>query len=378
MGQEGVYSEGKMVWWLLRDNGIKNPQLPEAPKQVQLILSDLCNQDCSFCAYRMSGYTSNQLFIGTSERSAYGHDNPKRWIPTDRALSLLDEFKEAGALSVQFTGGGEPTVHPDHERIFEKALSLGLRCSLVSNGVRWSYTLPKDILPRFDWVRISVDSGDPASYARIRNTPRGNWHRAWENIRMLSANVRKTDSPTQIGLGFVVTPDSYREIPAFTALAKDAGVHNIRYTALFSTEDEKPFLPIYDEIRLLTNRARETHQDETFTVYDNFGSRFSDLAQKSPDYGFCSYQYYTTYIGGDMRVYRCCVLAYNERGLIPGGDLSRRSFAEFWKSQERKDDLAALNPRGCPRCQFNAKNRQLLYVIGNTESDAAPRHMEWP
>jgi len=136
MSQSGIYSESKLTWWWARER-----KLPDAPKQVQLILSDLCNQGCSFCAYRMDGYTSNELFVGNSPVDPNHRNNPIRWIPTERALRLIDEFKEAGVLAVQFTGGGEPTVHPDHEAIFQKTLDLGLRASLVSNGVKWSHRL---------------------------------------------------------------------------------------------------------------------------------------------------------------------------------------------------------------------------------------------
>lgn len=371
MSQSGVYSELKPVWWYAREG-----KLPDAPKQVQLILSDLCNQDCSFCAYRMSGYTSNELFVGSSERAAYGHNNPKRWIPTERALSLLDEFKDAGVLSVQFTGGGEPTVHPAHETVFEKALLLGLRCSLVSNGVKWSNSL-LTMLARFDWVRVSIDAGNAASYARTRNTPITNWDRVWTNVESLAAEIKSRRTATALGLGFVVTPDSYHEIPEFAARARDSGADNIRFTAMFSPADDRPFAAIYSQIRVLIDQARRLERPG-FTIHDNFGSRLEDLHQHSPDYRFCSYQFYTAYVGGDLNAYRCCVLAYNKRGLVQGGDLKTRSFKDFWQSQQRKDDMEALDARGCERCQFNAKNRQLLYVMGNTESDASPRHMEWP
>lgn len=373
MSQSGIYSELKPVWWYARDG-----KLPDAPKQVQLILSDLCNQDCSFCAYRMSGYTSNELFMGESQPAAYGHSNPKRWIPTDRALRLIDEFKEAGVLSVQFTGGGEPTVHPEHEIVFSKALDAGLRCSLVSNGIRWNYTLAKDILPRFDWVRVSIDAGNSNYYAKMRNTPRSNWTRVWENVRTLAGSIKSAQSQTILGLGFVVTPDSYEQIPEFTAIASSSGAQNIRYTAIFSPEDSKPFAGIYDEIKALIVKARADHESEDFKVYDNFGSRLDDLKQQSPDYSFCSYQFYTAYVGGDLNAYRCCVLAYNKRGLMEGGNLKERSFAEFWKSPERTADMKTLNATGCERCQFNGKNRAMNYVMGNTASDTTPRHIEWP
>ena len=80
--QGGAYSEAKMLWWAHREGFPPKG----GPKQVHWILSDLCNQDCHFCAYRMSGYTSNELFMAGSEASAYGHDNPVRWVETERAL----------------------------------------------------------------------------------------------------------------------------------------------------------------------------------------------------------------------------------------------------------------------------------------------------
>ena len=372
MTQSGIYSENKLVWWYAREQ-----ELPAAPKQVQLILSDMCNQDCSFCAYRMSGYSSNELFMGDSEPSKLGTNNPKRWIPTERALSLLDEFKEAGVLSVQFTGGGEPTVHPDHEAIFARALDLGLRCSLVFNGIRWSKNLTENILPQFDWVRVSIDAATSDEYVKIRRTHGSHWGIAWGHAHELARNINYLETPCTFGLGFVVTPESWKGIAKFAELAKASGAHNVRYTAMFSTDNEKPFTAIYDQVRVLLDKAKRLSSD-TFDVYDNFGSRFDDLQQHAPDYSFCSYQHYTAYVGGDLQLYRCCVLAYNKRGIVKGGDLTNRSFSEFWASQERKDDFNGLDARNCDRCQFNSKNRSLLYVMGNTESDTQPRHLEWP
>ena len=368
MSQSGIYSESKLVWWYAREQ-----KLPDAPKQVQLILSDLCNQDCHFCAYRMSGYSSNQLFVGNSELAKVGHNNPKRWIPTKRALELIDEIADLGCLSVQFTGGGEPTAHPEHEQIFSRALDRGLRCSLVSNGINWHANLIENILPRFDWVRVSIDAANEASYSKIRRVPKKHWEKVWAHVRHFS----KQQKETTFGLGFVVTPESYKQIYDFALLAKANSAQNVRFTAMFSTDDEEPFVPIYDEIKGLIYKAKRLETD-TFKVYDNFGSRFDDLQQHAPDYSNCSYQHYTAYIGGDLQAYRCCVLAYNKRGLVEGGDLSQRSFKDFWLSQARKDDMNALDARGCERCQFNAKNRSLLYVMGDTKSDTESRHLEWP
>ena len=363
--QTGAYSELKMAWWALRES-----YPPKSPKQIHWILSDLCNQDCHFCAYRMEGYTSNELFMEGAKASAYGHDNPVRWIPTERALRMIDEFKSAGVLSLQFTGGGEPTVQPDHEQIFEKALSLGFKCALVSNGYRWRDRIYNSIKD-FEWIRVSIDAGNAKSYSEIRRVPLSAWDKAWSNVRKLVEVCKKQDKRPYIGLGFVVTPRSYTEIEEFTRLGLEAGVDNVRFTAFFNVDNEKPLLPIYQETVDILASTKAKYGDK-ITIYDNFGTRFDDLKQQHPEYSMCPYQYYTTYIGGDLQSYRCCVLAYNKRGLVAGGDLKERRFDEFWNSQERKDDLASLDARGCPRCQFNQKNRDLLYVIGDA------KHVEFP
>lgn len=373
MSQSGIYGELKSVWWAARE-GLR---LPDTPKQVHWVLSDLCNEDCNFCSYRMSGGQSTELFMEGSKAAAYGHGNPVRWIDTDRALRLVDEMKSLGVLAVQMTGGGEPTVHPDHERIFAKVLDSGIRLSLVSNGYRWREAL-FPLIPRMDWLRVSVDAGYAKTYSEMRHVPEGAFGKVLLHVAEAATEIRKAGSPTVLGIGYTVTPDNWREIVDGVRVAKKSGAHNIRLSAMFGPDNEKPFLPIYDEIKGLILKAKSTHEDATFRVYDNFGSRLDDLVQHSPDYSTCAYQYYTSYIGGNVQSYRCCVLSYTRRGMVANGDLTNQRFDDFWRSEARRQDYAKFDARGCPRCMFNEKNRALLYVMGNTESDTVPRHLEWP
>ena len=372
MAHSGVYSELKMAWWFAREG-----KLPDMPRQVHWVLSDLCNQDCNFCSYRMSGGQSTELFMEGSKPAAYGHGNPIRWIDTGRALRLVDEMRSLGVLTCQMTGGGEPTAHPDHERIFARTLDVGIRVSLVSNGYRWREAL-FPLIPRMDWVRVSVDAGFSKTYAGIRRVPERAFEKVLGNVRRAADSISAAGSPCVLGVGYTVTPDNWREIVDGVRVAKESGASNIRLSAMFGPENERPFLPIYDDIKARIGHAKALYQDATFTVYDNFGSRLADLEQHSPDYSTCPYQYYTSYIGGNVQSYRCCVLSYTRRGMVANGDLTNQRFDDFWRSEARKQDFANFDARGCPRCMFNAKNRSLLYVMGNTESDTSPRHIEWP
>ena len=56
---------------------------------------------------------------------------------------------------------------------------------------------------------------------------------------------------------------------------------------MFGPENERPFVPIYDEIKARIGHAKALYEDGTFTVYDNFGSRLADqYATARVDLGF--------------------------------------------------------------------------------------------
>jgi len=335
--------------------------LPKYPKHVQLILSDLCNQDCSFCAYRMEGYTSQQMF---GEPDARGRINPKRMIPWHKVMEIFDDCATMGVEALQFTGGGEPTVHPDHAAIFEEAISRGFQIALVTNG----YMLKPDVIKQLvhaSWVRISLDAGTSQTYSKIRRVPDGSFMRVLKNIAKLVKSRDAISSCCEIGVGFVVTPDNWVEVLDAARLAKANGVDNFRISAMFSPDDAGPFEGFFAECAGLC-RAAEGLTTDTFKVYNRFGERVEDLHQHGPDYEFCGYQHFTTYIGGDLNVYRCCNTAYNERGLL--GSLKEVGFKDLWDSNPAEP----FDARGCERCQFNGINRFINYARAHR-----PKHVSF-
>jgi cyclic pyranopterin phosphate synthase len=352
---------------------------PWRPVHVQLILSDLCNQACGFCAYRDPSYSSSQLFYeikpGTAGlRRDQGHPernyNPNRMIAIEKALEILNDCAELGVSGIQFTGGGEPTVHPDFFRIVGRAQALGMATSLVTNGVllgkrfadgsRGDPAWSRVIRP-MSWIRVSLDAGAPATYARIRNVPDWHFPSALAAIRQARAGRDLDGRGPVIGVGYVVTPDNWREVLVGARLAKESGADNIRISAQFSADDEALFAGFHEEAAILCRAAERELSDDSFAVINRFSEKLEDLKQKAPDYDVCGYQFFTTYIGADLNVYRCCVLAYNERGII--GSLKDRSFQDLWMSQERVDEMGHFDARGCDRCQFNGINRNLDYML---------------
>lgn len=310
------------------------------PTHVQIIISDLCNQDCHFCAYRMSGGFSTELFAED------GNKNPKRFIPTAKVKEILDDCARLGVGAIEFTGGGEPTVHPDCFEIIEYAQSLGLQTGLVTNAVRL-----KDVLAirNLTWLRVSLDAGTADTYQRIRASSA--WDRVLKNIEWAA----KMRGPL-FGVGFVVTHENYRELFECARLMKSLGVPYIRVSAMFSNDGADYYEGKYGGIYAQRERAKGL-ADETFKVIDFFDDRVGDLRTAKPDYSFCGEQQFVLYIGGDQRVYTCCTNAYTTHGLI--GDLRKQRFAD-WLATHRRYDFDA---RGCHHCQFNDKNRVINYMI---------------
>ena len=374
MSHSGIYSADKMPWLAVNEGWP-----PNAPTQVQVILSDLCQMDCvdekgnPWCAYRMPGYSSNSLFTKDAEVSNFGHNNPKRFMPTDRAMRLVDEIKAAGCRSIQWTGGGEPLLAPAHYEIMKHSQDIGLKNALVTNGLAFK-DATMQLVSEFMWVRVSIDAGTADTYSKTRTTSHANFKRVFSHIRRIADLIAEKKSGCTLGVGFVVMPHNWREIIQCVVEAKIAGAHNIRLSAMFSPEDEKPYLDIYDDIAAEIAAAKDL-ETETFKIHDLFGDRISDLRLHNPDYDVCAKMHYCTYIGADMQAYVCCVYSYNDYGKVAGdlGNLKDKRFDEFWASDERKDFMARFDPRQCKKCQFNPQNRAMNALIG-----PPPAHMEFP
>ncbi len=350
------YSPYKIVHHADRLADLRNGKHP-VPLQIQLIISDLCNQSCNFCAYRLEGYTSNQHFGTVDPVTEVVNNNPNRMIPYEKCLEVMDDCVEMGIPAIQITGGGEPTVHPKATEIFSAVIERGLDLAVVTNGA----LVPDKMLEplsKAQWIRVSVDAARESTYARTRNVRPAVFHRVWENIRRIAGVKSKN---TILGIGFVVTRDNYEEILQCAELARHSGADNIRISAVFSQDDFEYHKGHFDAAAKMAKQAvADFDAPPGFRVFNLFDDRINDLKQQRPDYSFCSYMHLNVYIGGDLKVYRCCNLAYNDRGKY--GDIADKRFKDFWGTPDQKKAFDTFDARGCDRCMFNNKNRFINYI----------------
>ncbi|MCB9553898.1 MAG: radical SAM protein [Myxococcales bacterium] len=86
-------------------------------------------------------------------------------LPLDASLRLLAALREAGTEKINFAGG-EPTMHPEIGRLLAEARRLGFVVSMVTNGYRLDRLLDTQASD-FDWIGLSVDSGDEHTQAAL-------------------------------------------------------------------------------------------------------------------------------------------------------------------------------------------------------------------
>lgn len=329
------------------------------PVHVQLVISDYCNQNCNFCAYRTEGYSSNALFkVVEGEKVNY---NPRRMIPWDKLKEIVADCKAMKVRAIQITGGGEPTVHPHFDDLVALILAAGIDVAVVTNGLLMSQKRA-ELLARCAWVRVSIDCASEDSYAAIRRVPKEEFEIVKRNVRRLCSVPGRT---AYVGIGYTVTRDNCREVLEGCKLAKDLGADNIRVSAVFQNDDHHYFDAIERQIVDDLDTASYLN-DEKFRIFNNFQARYSDLEQGRPDYQKCHYMQFTTYVGGDQNVYVCCVNSYNDRGLI--GSLAEQSFLRLWQSHTKEEMFEEFDARDCDRCMFNEKNRRIDALVREPQS----------
>lgn len=311
------------------------------PVHVQLILSDLCNQNCGFCAFR----------DGSREDFAEGDNhNPNRQIQFEKVIEILDDCVEMGVKAIELTGGGEPTIHRQFPQVIKAINDRCLQWGIVTNGVR------HQDLSTATWIRVSLDAGTEDTYAKVRRVQPIHFEKALETIKRWKP-----------GVSFVVTKENWHEIFDAAQVVKWLGAKSFRVRAHLDVGEKQSlfdgFLP----------KARELEQqalglsDKNFEVHAQLDADIRAMDQGHQDYSRCGYQHFTTWIGADLNLYRCCLYAYTPRGLI--GSIKERRFKDVWRDIAIPD-FHQFDARGCVNCRYGPINRAINEVVDPDPSEA--------
>lgn len=110
------------------------------PISLQIAPTSRCNLKCSFC----------------SNANRETHED----LPITEIIDLLRELRRSGLKTVEWTGGGDPTLYEDIQEAIFAARTLGLKQGFITNGILLSKKITQSLLNKLWWVRISMNCLD--------------------------------------------------------------------------------------------------------------------------------------------------------------------------------------------------------------------------
>lgn len=383
MIEYGVFGFGK---WIHHEAQVKR-LMQGAPYEVTPITAEFvptleCNFTCARCTYRdWKGLTTTQ--------------KGKRYMDLALMKHLLDELKKAGLKGIIWTGGGEPTLHPNLLEGMRYAKSLGLKNGLFSNGSHLTpemvETLLLEIAPAF--IRISVNAPTEESHRRFHSYSRAEDY--FGNIldvltKMAQMKMHDRRISTTIGIGVLVSPRNLSALREFGSFIRQI---------LFTDRTQSGWLD-YIAFRpevMYGGEEVAQHSPEFFARAEkNWGGlvlpsmsgpqgldpifireRFRNMNDpQQADTPYCLAHPWRVSIAYDGKVYLCAEQNGNPNFCL--GDLSRQSFAEIWYGKQRKSVIRDLNagmyqklcPPICVLTYMSHVFNQLPFPLSEKEAEA--------
>lgn len=321
-----MYSVYKSVKFLDRliesENGIFHPVT------LSLSLTDRCNQSCYYCYLK-------------------GNNNKGNYLETESVINLLRQAKDIGIKAVDIAGGGEPSFHPDFDKIIDTINELDLELGLITNGTR----VDSKRLRNAKWIRFSIDTFDRELYKKIRKTK---LMPDFEEIKKIC------DNPSTVaGVSCVVNEFNVHDLYDFVNNAKQFGFDNVWLKPMESDYNTEINRNYSVEIEKQLERILELETSDFHIYYRSFDE--STATSKNQDcFSRCIFQRLTVHVSADGYYYPCCsIQAFPEH---------RIEHIDNLKIGEMLSLRSEIRPEECPIFCFQAKKNEFMNYLLNDDA----------
>ncbi len=323
-----------------------------APIYVRLKPTNYCNHHCYYCSY------------ADSELGLRDIVNRQDQIPWEKMQEIIRDFADMGVKAVTFSGGGEPLVYPYIIETIEGMKKAGVETSIITNGQLLNGDRA-EVLRDAKWVRISCDSADAATYAKVRKIPESAFDEVCRNIENFA---RIKEKSCELGINFVINDENANQVYDMAARMKRLGANHIKFSARITKDLFAYHAPFQEKVIAQLHRAQTELEDETFKVINKYEGDFDTAMVFARQYHKCYISNLVTTIAADCKVYFCHDKAYVSSGIV--GDLNEKSFQELWFSDEvvrRYQEFdAAMECRH--HCVYDDRNILLNTLYGLDEN----------
>jgi len=331
-----MYHAAELVHWMRnRDSKIL------LPAQVDIDLTNICNQDCYYC--------------NSADHRARAPVQKKY----TEYIDLLDKLASWRSHSpnsygtthtITYPGGGEPTVLPGFEHVIEHTIDLGFLTSITTNGSKLDRLLdsvPVEKLRQLAWIGIDIDAGTEELYEKIRRslTKKSLFNRVKENAQeLIRAGVN-------VDFKCLINPynDNQEAIDDLFDYVREVQGRMLYFRPVIYRGKAHP---ITAELREWIQRASD-RAGIPFWINDN--------KTQPRRYQRCHQMYHFPVFCADGMIYVCCDNKGNPRFSI--GRWDQGDFRDLWMSADHHDIYARTNVSLCQPCRPNVTNNTIQDIL---------------
>ena len=332
------YQSAGTVFWMThaRDRVI-------IPSSVDIDLTNICNQDCYYCN------------SADFRRASPGGPEAKDYI---QLLDRLEAWRSHSPYSmgtlytVNYPGGGEPSLLKGFEDVIEHTLDCKFFTSITTNGFRLDKLVdhvPHDKLKKLAWVGIDIDAGEKTLYEQIRRTI--------NKISIFDQVINNARALIKIGVNV-----------DFKVLLGEPNSHDAALHDLFALAKSTQVRLLYFRPVILNNQA--------FDISPDLVSQLNKLAQKYQqpikinltktqprNYKRCHQMFQFPVFCANGEMYTCCEHKGDPRFSL--GSWLNEDFRDFWLSKRHYDIYNSINTHLCKPCRPNEDNIEIQNILNN-------------
>lgn len=204
----------------------------QRPITAEIFLTNYCNNRCVYCRYKHA--------VG-------------EYIDFDTFVLYAGRLLDLGVKGIILTGGGEPTINPDFDRITAWLEEHG-----VPYGINTNFNIYKEFKPKY--LKVSLDAIDAEDYSSKRGVKRQIYDKVLSNIGAYIEWRNTHGIEATVGIQIVVKKseeikafyDAHRHLAvdymSFRPIESEAGLY-------YNGEDISKFIVEMEELKKTDSRV---------------------------------------------------------------------------------------------------------------------------
>jgi MoaA/NifB/PqqE/SkfB family radical SAM enzyme len=262
-------------------------------------------------------------------------------MPLDEARGYLDAV---APRFLSLNGIGEPLLHPDWDAIARHAIEgHGASVGMATTGTHFRAQARRLVESGVGLLKVSFHGAKPRTFARLASGRE--LALVEDGVRALFAERSRAGRGPQVRINYVVSEESYAEIPDAVEVAAAWGVPAVYFKGALVPEGRNAGLAgehdrgrlkeaVLRGLRIAEERAVDTNLAHWKREIDRVGAVAKD--ERAPPDGRCLIPWLSVFVRIDGTVLPCCNCTFHpdegRMGRIGAGE-DAASFEEIWRGE---------------------------------------------